>query len=171
MTAEKFNENLDAVKRAVRFVFLSNYTFLGTMDCLQYNTSNNKKTALTNTQKTIEMLKYVQFHNTDFEKFLKSWHFRRETDKPRTFVYCDPPYLGTVNNYKNEFTENDVIRLFDCLQNFGTKFAVSEFNNQFITDLAKERGLNVITIGERRSLNNRSTEILITNYEVNNELF
>jgi len=44
-------------------------------------------------------------------------------------------------------------------------FAISEFNNDFVLSQAKERGLNVIYIGERKNLKNVRTEILITNYE------
>jgi DNA adenine methylase len=50
-------------------------------------------------------------------------------------------------------------------------FAMSEFDNDFILNQAKERGLNVITIGERNNIKNRRTEILITNYELTLKLF
>ena len=42
---------------------------------------------------------------------------------------------------------------------------MSEFDNEFILDQAKARGLNIIYIGERQNLKNRRTEVLITNYE------
>ena len=45
---------------------------------------------------------------------------------------------------------------------------MSEFDNPFIINQAKERGLNIINIGERRNLKNRRTEILITNYKTEN---
>ena len=48
---------------------------------------------------------------------------------------------------------------------------MSEFNHPFILEQAKERNLNVITIGERQNLKNRRTEILITNYEQQPTLF
>jgi len=47
---------------------------------------------------------------------------------------------------------------------------MAEFNNPFILNQAKERNLNVITIGERQNLKNRRTEILITNYKPKNTL-
>ncbi len=86
-------------------------------------------------------------------------------------IYCKPPYLGTTDNYSNSFTENDSIRLFDCLQNAGCKFAISEFDNEFILNQAKERCLNIVYIGERKNIGNRRTEILITNYEKQKSLF
>jgi DNA adenine methylase len=48
---------------------------------------------------------------------------------------------------------------------------MSEFDNEFILNQAKERGLNVIYIGERRNLKKSRTEILITNYEKQKSLF
>ncbi len=92
------------------------------------------------------------------------FHFVEEkNDKQNSFIYCDPPYLGTTDNYSNSFTEDDSIRLFNCLQNAGCKFAISEFDNDFVLNQAKERGLNVVYIGERKNIGNRRTEILITN--------
>ena len=41
---------------------------------------------------------------------------------------------------------------------------MSEFEHPFITEQVKQRGLNVINVGERQNLNNRKVEILITNY-------
>jgi DNA adenine methylase len=57
------------------------------------------------------------------------------------------------------------------LQKTGCKFAISEFDNEFILQQAKERNLNVHIIGERQNLKNRRTEILITNYQVAPDLF
>jgi len=112
------------------------------------------------------------FDNDDFEKFINKISFRgRENDKQNSFIYCDPPYLGTTDNYSNSFTENDSLRLFNCLQNAGCKFAISEFDNDFVLSQAKERGLNIIYIGERKNIGNRRTEILITNYEKQKSLF
>ena len=48
---------------------------------------------------------------------------------------------------------------------------MSEFDNEFILQQAKERGLNVIIIGERQNLKNRRTEILITNYKISQQTF
>ncbi len=44
--------------------------------------------------------------------------------------------------------------------------AMSEFDNDKVMQLAKEYKMNVIFLKERRNINNRKTEILITNYSV-----
>ena len=48
---------------------------------------------------------------------------------------------------------------------------MSEFDNDFVLNQAKERGLNAVYIGERKNIGNRRTEILITNYEKQKSLF
>jgi DNA adenine methylase len=134
---------------------------------------NDKKQIEILLQPTYLFLKDVQFFNKDFRLFLEHlyWNPERPREKENSFIYCDPPYLGTTDNYSNSFTEKDSIDLFDCLQKTGCKFTMSEFDNVFIINQAKERNLNVIIIGERQNLKNRRTEILITNYKNNVTLF
>lgn len=169
----KKNTEIEPMKKALRFVYLSNYGYLGKPDSLQYNIQNNKKQAIIKLNKTLNFLKDcdLQFMNFDFRKVYKSIAFRQDVEKSKVFIYCDPPYLGTNDNYSNSFTEQDSIDLFDCLQDTGCKFAMSEFDNEFILNQAKERDLNVIIIGERKNLKNRRVEILITNYEKQKSLF
>ena len=111
------------------------------------------------------------FTNSDFRRAIRQISLSENNTQEKTFIYCDPPYLGTDDNYSHSFTENDSLDLFDTLQATGCKFAMSEFDNEFILNQAKERGLNVIYIGERRNLKKSRTEILITNYEKQKSLF
>jgi DNA adenine methylase len=168
------NEEKEPLKKALRFVYLSNYGYLGTNSILRTSIYNNdKKIAIQNLEKTTNFLKdcSLQFTNFDFRKAIKSISFREQIDRKRTFIYCDPPYLETGNNYSNSFTEQDLIDLFDILENTGCKFAISEFDNPFVLDQAKEKGLHIYTIGERQTIKNRQTEILITNYENQKMIF
>ena len=84
------------------------------------------------------------------------------------------PVKGIENNIKNGLLSvkkmanlivksNKVDLLFSELKHF--------ISDEFLLNLAKERGLNVIVIGERKNLKNRRTEILITNYEKQKGLF
>jgi DNA adenine methylase len=90
-----------------------------------------------------------------------------------TFIYADPPYLNTVDTYSDSltWTEKDCTDLLDCLTETKCKFAMSEFDNEFVLSEAKKRNLNIIVIGERHNLKNKRTEILITNYEKQKGLF
>ena len=167
---EHFKKNLEPeskIWQAVRFVYLSNFGYLGKPNNLHFGFESNKAHALCKLNQTINFLKdtEIQFTNCDFRKVVKKISFKNDQlliDK--AFIYCDPPYLGTDDNYSNSFTEQDSLDLFNCLEASGCKFAMSEFDHPFIVDQAKERGLNVHVIGERLNLKNRKTEILVTNY-------
>lgn len=164
----KKHEETEPIKKALRFLLISNFTLLGTGSQLSYLTSDAENTILNNVDKTQKKLFGCRFNNCDFKKFLSSLSFRgRESDALNTFIYCDPPYLGTTDNYSHSFKEQDSLDLFDCLEATKCKFAMSEFDHPFILEQAKQRNLNVIIIGERQNLKNRRTEILVTNYKTN----
>ncbi len=95
-------------------------------------------------------------------------------DSSQVFVYADPPYLATTDNYQNGgFSEQDTTDLFDLLVNCGYNFAISEYCNNFVLNLAAERGLFVTEVIARRNLTSkiRTTEMLITNDRPNTGLF
>jgi DNA adenine methylase len=159
----KENEETEPIKKALRFLFMSNLTYLNQGNSLIYGAVNTKKKFFDYLDFTFDFLQDVQFLNIDFRKLEKYLSAENEST---TFIYCDPPYLtDRSDHYKNQFTESDSLDLFDCLEATGCKFAMSEFDHPFILEQAKERGLNVIVIGERQNLKNRRTEILVTNYE------
>ena len=149
---------------------------MGNPETLLLLCSNSKQICYNYIDKTFEYLSGIdgfdiKFSNSDFRKFLKSLPFRGENEQSKSFIYCDPPYLGTHDNYSNSFTEADSLDLFNTLEETGCKYAMSEFDHPFILQQAKERGLNVHIIGERKNLKNRRTEILVTNYRNNPTLF
>ena len=164
----KENEETEPIMKALRFLFLSNISFMGAGSSIKFGTENPKNTMYHYIDKTFELINDVQFLNHDFRDIFPRIQIRDPND---TFVYCDSPYLGTDDNYSHSFTEADSNDLFNCLQGSKCKWAMSEFDHPFILQQAKERGLNVITIGERQNLKNRRTEILVTNYAKNLSLF
>ena len=106
---------------------------------------------------------------TDFRKVLGKVQFRDNENE--AFIYADPPYINQTHTYKEGFTESDTIDLFQLLVGTGVKFAISEFDNDFVMGLANDYKLNIITIGERQNMKNRRTEILVTNYRKPLSLF
>lgn len=165
------NKETEPIKKALRFMFLSNYTFLGNGSGTLYFGAGGKYTTKDNffkdIKKCFDKIYDIQLNNIDFREFLKNISFHKDgrDTEAKTLIYADPPYLGTNDNYSHSFTEQDSIDLFDCLQERACNFAMSEFDNEFILTQANTRKLNVIYIGERQNLKNRRTEILITNYE------
>lgn len=152
--------------KAVRFLILSNCTLLGLGSSLRIEAGFSKSKIYKNYSPTKKKIKDCYFLNFDFRELLNNIVFNHNRkDKQRAFIYADPPYLGTANNYSNSFTETDTQDLFKILCESNIRFAISEFDNPIILDLANDYGLNVITIGERQNLKNRRTEILITNYQ------
>jgi len=166
----KQTEEIDPIKKALRFIFLSNFSFLGTGNSLNFCIEKPKQIVKNNIDKVFEKLQDVMFMNCDFREMKKNLN-KFELHKQDYFWYADPPYLNTLDNYSNSFTEKDTFDLFEMLDNTGCKFAISEFDNDFVMNQAKERKLNVIYIGERTNLKNKRTEILITNYKNHATLF
>lgn len=159
------NQETNNIRKAVRFLLLSNFGYMGQPTTMKFGTNHSKQVVLNKIDKTFELIQNVYFLNFDFRQVLKKIQFRGgQRDKDKAFIYADPPYLGTGNNYKNNFTINDTIDLFEILISSNIKFAISEFENDIVMDLAKQYNLNTIEIGERQNLKNRKTEILITNY-------
>lgn len=151
------------ILNAVRFLFLSNFGLYGKPNTLRIGAVNPKKMILNQIDITFDYLKDVYFFNSDFKDVFRKCDYKSNIE--RCFCYCDPPYLGTDDNYSNSFTEQDSLDLFETLQLSGVKFAMSEFDNSFILQESQKRGLKVNYICERQNLLNRRMEILITNYE------
>lgn len=164
----KQNKETDEILKALRFIFLSNFTYMGAGASMCFGTENPKSIILKNIDATQKYLENVQFANRDFRSFFEQLRERNSDD---TFIYCDPPYLGTDDNYETSFTEQDSEDLFNLLMQSKCKFAVSEFDHPFILEQAQKNGLNTLIIGERQNLKNRRTEILITNYVQQPTLF
>lgn len=157
--------------RAALFLMYSNFGYMGKPNNLGFSAScNYKDMIIQKIDETFKKIKDVLFMNEDFRNVLPKIKYRSEQEKHNTFIYADPPYLGTYE-YKTGWKEKDTIDCFDVVFNSGFKAAMSEFNNPVILDLAKQMNLNVITIGERQNMKNRRIEILVTNYKKNATLF
>ena len=171
----KNNEETEPIKKALRFLFLSNLTVMGTGNSIQGGVYNDKVSFYEKIEPCFKFLDNVKMFNTDYKDFLNKKIAFGDSGFScginETFIYCDPPYLGTDSNYSNNFTEEQTEDLFNTLQETKCKFSISEFDHPFVISEAKKRGLNVIYIGERQNLKNRRTEILITNYEKQKGLF
>lgn len=150
--------------KALRFLYLSNFTLYGNMDTMRYRRGNDKMVALNLIDPVFEKIHDVQFTDFDFEKHIKiAATFLK--NKSEIFIYADPPYLNTTNTYKRKWTEDEFVRLLLCLEESGCNYAVSEFDHSFVLEQAKKRNLNVHVVGERQNLKNRRNEILLTNYQ------
>lgn len=171
----KKNTETEPVLRAVRFLFLSNFGYMGKPETLRIGANNTAQILLDSIDETFDYLFQVYFTNVDFRGFFRLVSFKDDKEKEETLVYADSPYVDTDNNYGEltgiKWTEEDCFDLYNVLEGCGCKFAMSEFDHPFVIEEAKRRNLNVITIGERVNMKNRRTEILVTNYQNHPTLF
>jgi len=145
----------------------SNFGYMGRPESLGFSASCNYKDMILNKiDATFVKIKDVLFMNEDFRNVLSKIKYRSENEVKNTFIYSDPPYLGTLD-YGTGWSKNDTVDCFETTFNSGFKGAMSEFNHPFILEESKKRNLNVYFIGERQNMKNRKIEILITNYENN----
>lgn len=160
----KRHRETDPVRRALRFLFLSNFGLLGKHNTMRVFTANTKRLVFDRIVEAQRMLSDSEFLCQDFRKVMELVKGKPAIAK-KAFIYADPPYLGTTNNYeKGGFSERDSADLFDLLQDSGARFAMSEFDHPFIVRQAIERELRVEVIGERHNLGDPRTEILVMNY-------
>ena len=174
------NKETEPIRKALRFLFLSNFTLYGKQNTIAFSgRTEPKKQFFNKIDITFKLITDLKFLNKDFRKFFDSIVFvdidfgKPSGERDYSFIYADPPYLNTTDTYSdsNTWNETDSYDLLNCLTETKCKWAMSEFDHPFILAQAKERGLNVIVIGERRTLNNRRTEVLITNYNKPLSLF
>lgn len=167
----KKNKENNIIKKAVRFVFLSNFSYLSARRTFSIRFDNAKNIILKRIPVVNKILKNCKITNLDYRDLLKNMGDKTGTNKKEMFIYADPPYLNTDCKYSYKWQEKDVIDLFESLINFGCNFAISEFDNPFILELCKKYNLNVIELTTRRNLKNYRKEILIINYKINFNIF
>lgn len=163
------HKETDAVPKAARFLYLSNFSYLGANTAIRLSLTKEFKMLIKNIY-GFDDFSRPKFTNMDFRKLFKSiTYIKKNNYESKTFIYNDPPYLTTGSNYlTDEWNEQDLIDLFEenmKMAERGAKFAISEFDNPFILEQAKKHNLEVITIGERKNLKNKRTEILVVNYK------
>lgn len=156
----------DPVLRACRFLFLSNFGFMGKAQTMRFLSGNAKRLVLDRMDPAWQMLWDCEFGCEDFRTFFKRIPSLSQAEQRRAFIYADPPYLDCSHNYQSGLTLQDCADLFSTLQGTGARWAMSEFDHPEIIALAASHGLNVLRIGERKNLKNRRVEILITNYQL-----
>ncbi|RRD38795.1 DNA adenine methylase [Leptotrichia sp. OH3620_COT-345] len=151
--------------QAVRFIYLTNFSFMATRHTMRTSVGNPKFLTLMRIKETFDALMDTTFDNLPYEKFIKNLSLENKKNKNKIFIYCDPPYINTINPYNTpKWGEQDLKKLVEFLVGYGERFMISEFNSPEVLKIAEEYKLKIQVIGERRNIGNRRTEIIIKNY-------
>ncbi len=161
------NLESDPLKKAIRFLLLSNFTYLGKGDTIRLGINHDKRNLINRLEPTLQFLSDSKITNCDFREVLPKISFQEKvTPKSDCFVYMDPVYLGTEHYYKvPKWSVNDTEDCFRIMQDCGINTAMSEFNHECVLDFASDYNMNVIYLKDRQNIKNTRTEILITNYQ------
>lgn len=162
----KNNKAETEIQRAVRFLYLYNYSLYSEAKYLKSESINQRKIIL---DRIDDAYKFIQentiFLNKSFEKVIPAVSQRLFKNKEDVFIYADPPYLDTNQKYGTpKWKQKDFDNLLNYLLESGFKFAISEFDHPHILEKIKQHNLNIKMQVERVNIKNRRTEILITNY-------
>lgn len=87
----------------------------------------------------LKRLETVTIESGDFEYVIKRY------DSPTTFFYVDPPYVGATQGYRHKFSQNDLERLCDLLDNCKGSFILSGYEGN-CTKPFKFKVLNTETL-------------------------
>jgi DNA adenine methylase len=156
----------DPIRKAVRFLLLSNFTYLGKGNTLRLGLSNEKVNLINNIEPTFRKLQNARITNSDFREVIPKISFSKGLlSKEESFVYLDPVYLDSCHYYKcPKWTVDDTEDCFKIMANSGIPSAMSEFDHEAVMDFASDYKMNITEIKERQNIKNRKKEILITNY-------
>lgn len=171
----KSNQFDSCVWRAVRLLYVANFSFMGAGDTLKVKPNHYKDILLENLETTIKDIAKGNniWTNVDYTEVFNVASLHQIKHIHNTFVYADPPYVGTSNKYGDlnkriKWDLNDFSNLINHLQELEIQFAISEFNNPDFDDIITEHNLNKIIIRKRMSVSKlECEEILITNYKLN----
>jgi DNA adenine methylase len=169
------NHETDPVRKALRFIVLSNFSLFGKFNTFHLLHSQiNRKVEMTRCiEATYEKLRRCMFRNLDFRKFFKDIIIsEKQIPANKRFIYADCPFLGATSNYAGKkWTKKDADDLFKVLKETNIRFMVCEYNHPHIMRLVKKYGLQTIQLEPTHSIKSKRQEILITNYKHRKQWF
>ncbi|MBU3131606.1 Dam family site-specific DNA-(adenine-N6)-methyltransferase [Clostridium gasigenes] len=152
------------VNRAIRFLYLTNYSFASKGNNYGYGTStlpNQKMFKETYLDPIRDRLKNTFVESLSFEKIIEKY------DREHTVFFADPPYYETAG-YNNEFGEKEQLILFEKLSNIKGKFLLTINDHPMIRELYKDFNIKevevVYSVSRQTDARGKYKELIITNY-------
>ena len=161
-------ENLTEIQRAVRFLYLISNSFASRGVSFGYTVIKKPCQKIYDVQNELmilrDRLKNTIVENQDAIEVIKRY------DRPTTFYFCDPPYLGT-SGYGSvaKFALEDHIRLRDTLANISGKFLLTINDSEEVRELYKDFHIQEVavhySVSRQSAARKEYGELIITNYE------
>lgn len=108
-------------------------------------------------EKIEHRLQNVVIENKDFENLIHVY------DRTEALFYCDPPYHKTEKYYDAEFSQDDHLRLKQCLNGIQGRFILSYNDDDFIRDLYHD--FDIISVERQNNLSKGTyKELIIKNF-------
>lgn len=170
---------LDGIYKAAIFLYLNRVSFGGKMDSYSPQSSSS----------ALDIQKLNEIGTRIFRKLncnnvvVENKHFLeiivpKKIDDKDTFIYCDPPYMTTLEKGKMKYefimSKEEHIALRDTLYKLGeTKWLISYDDNPIVRELYSDAKCIIETpkinwsLGNKDSQETKIGEILIANYNLN----
>ncbi len=156
-------ESLTEIQRAIRFLYIINYSFASKGNNYGYGTTRKPSQQIfNNTLKEIrERLSNTYVENLSFEKIIEKY------DREHTVFFADPPYFETAG-YEAEFGEKEHLILLEKLKNLKGKFILTINDHPKVREWYKDFNIEEIkvnySISKSESGRRKFNELIITNF-------
>jgi DNA adenine methylase len=157
------------VKRAWALWTLTNQGFASMIGSWGFGRENSKEKALANkrddfTKLYAERLKTVQVESNDAIKVIE------RCDSKETFIYCDPPYIGSDMGHYKGYTEADYTNLLNALAKAKGKFLLSSYPSPILQSYIKKHKWRVHrvqkSVAVTKHTEKKKTEMLVFNFDI-----
>lgn len=156
------------VKRAWALWVLTNQGFAGMIGSWGFGKDDSKEAALANkrdafTKEYEDRLTKVQVENNNAIKVIQ------RCDDKETFIYADPPYIGSDQGHYKGYSENDYRELLDALSKVKGKFLLSSYPSKILGTYIKKYKWKVQKITKSVAVTKHTdkvkTEMIVMNYD------
>ena len=156
------------VTRAWALWVLTNQGFAGMIGSWGFGKDDSKEAALANkrdafTKEYEDRLTKVQVENNSAIKVIN------RCDDKETFIYADPPYIGSDQGHYKGYSENDYRELLDALAKIKGKFLLSSYPSKILATYIKKYKWKVQKVTKSVAVTKHTdkvkTEMIVMNYD------
>ncbi len=156
------------VKRAWALWVLTNQGFAGMIGSWGFGKDDSKEAALATkrnlfTKEYEDRLTKVQVENNNAIKVIN------RCDDKETFIYADPPYIGSDQGHYKGYSESDYRELLDTLVKVKGKFLLSSYPSKILSTYIKKHKWKVQKVTKSVAVTKHTdkvkTEMIVMNYD------